>query len=96
MQNLVQHFWRRWSAEYISELQVRSKWRTKEEDMIKIRSFVIVKEDNLAPLQWKLGRVIEVQKGSDNVARVATIQTSLGTYKRAVARLCLLPIEENQ
>lgn len=94
MQQLVQHFWKRWSKEYVAELQLRSKWRAKEEPPIKVGSLVLVKEDNIAPLHWKLGRVVELHKGNDNIARVATIRTSPGTIKRALVKLCPLPMED--
>jgi len=56
---------------------------------------VIVKEDNLLPLQWKLGRVIEVSKGSDDKIRSVTVKTAHGEYKRPIVKICLLPIETN-
>ncbi|XP_051171022.1 uncharacterized protein LOC127287913 [Leptopilina boulardi] len=95
MQMMVQHFWKRWSAEYIAELQVRAKWRTRNEPSIRVGTLVIIKEDNLPPVQWKMGRIIEVQLGADGIARVAKVHTSLGTYKRAITKLCPLPFEEN-
>lgn len=78
-----------------AELQVRTKWRLKGESSIQIGDLAIVKEDNLAPVYWKLGRVVEVHKGPDDVVRVATVQTSLGTYKRSITKLCSLPFEED-
>ncbi|XP_066595391.1 uncharacterized protein [Prorops nasuta] len=54
---------------------------------------VLVKEDNLPPLQWALGRIQEVHPGSDGIARVATVLTSKGQIKRAAVKLCPLPME---
>ena len=39
---------------------------------------VVIKEDNLAPLQWKLGRIIATHLGSDGSIRVATVKTDMG------------------
>lgn len=43
----------------------------------------------------RLGRVTQIQPDSDGKVRVATLQTSNGTYKRPVRKLCLLPVEED-
>ena len=50
-----------------------------------------MKDDRLAPLHWKLGRVIQTHPGSDNHVRVVTVKTSDGEYKRPVVKLSLLP-----
>lgn len=94
IQTLIQHFWKRWNTEYLSELQVRSKWRVKGDAQIKLGSLVIIKEDNIAPAHWRLGRIIVLHGGSDGVCRVASIRTSFGVCKRAVGRLCPLPLDE--
>lgn len=52
-------FWRRWSKEYIAELQSRVKWNT-ERDNIQIGTLVIIHEDNTPPLKWKFGRVLNI------------------------------------
>ncbi|XP_030746008.1 uncharacterized protein LOC115874849, partial [Sitophilus oryzae] len=75
IQQLQQHFWSRWSLEYISELQQRSKWQQKV-NPIKINDLVVIKEENQPPLKWSLGRVIEVYPGKDGTVRVATVKTS--------------------
>lgn len=54
----------------------------------------MIKEDNLPPIKWVMGRVCELHMGKDNKCRVASIKTSNGICKRAVSRLCILPIEE--
>lgn len=91
-QKLVQSFWKRWSSEYLTTLQQRFKWREVKENL-KVGDFVIIKEENLFPTQWKLGRVQETQLGKDGLCRTATIKTATGLLKRAIAKLVYLPSE---
>ncbi|KAI8433726.1 hypothetical protein MSG28_015714 [Choristoneura fumiferana] len=91
IEQLRQHFWQRWSKEYISELQLRTKWKTKKDDII-LDSLVLIKDDNLPPLKWRLGRVTRLFPGNDGVSRVADIRTATGTVRRAFSKICpLLP-----
>ncbi|XP_049886864.1 uncharacterized protein LOC126381435 [Pectinophora gossypiella] len=89
IEQLRQHFWSRWSKEYISELQHRVKWRLCQ-DNLKPNELVVIKDDHLPPLKWKLGRVMAVHAGSDGVVRVADIRTSSGVIRRALNRICPL------
>lgn len=93
VQQLQQHFWERWNKEYISELQQRTKWKTTQTQLLE-GALVLVKEDNLPAMKWKLGRVISVFKGKDKVARVANVKTIDGIIKRAFSKLCPLPLNE--
>ncbi|XP_063533567.1 uncharacterized protein LOC134743871 [Cydia strobilella] len=90
VQQLKAHFWKRYSKEYISELQSRSKWRTQGAHP-QLGEMVIIKDDRLPPNRWLLGRVTAVHPGSDGVNRVADILTTTGTLRRAYNRLCPLP-----
>lgn len=94
IQKVKQHFWTRWHKEYLNELRNRTKWHANDANQIKVGTIVIVQEDNLPPMQWNLGRIINVHPGSDDVIRVATIKTKTGVYKRSVKKLCPLPLEE--
>jgi len=87
VQQLRQHFWQRCTREYLQYCQQRNKWQTQDAS-IHVGQMVILKEDNSPPLSWQLGRIQEVHPGNDGIARVATIRTIKGTYKRL--RLCLL------
>lgn len=82
-----QHFWQRWSKEYISELQTRTKWQTNQDTLIP-NTLVLVKDDNLPPLQWRLGRVLKTTVGKDGIARVAIIKTAAGDIQRSYHKLC--------
>lgn len=90
IEQLRQHFWARWYKEYISELQQRTKWRHNT-DTLKADSLVIIKEDNLPPLKWKLGRIVKLFPGTDGISRVADVKTANGVIRRSFARICPLP-----
>ncbi|KAJ8710935.1 hypothetical protein PYW08_009450 [Mythimna loreyi] len=94
IEQLRQHFWIRWSKEYVSELQQRVKWRTCTKPLEK-DTLVLIKEDNLPPLKWRLGRVTAVYPGRDGITRVADIKTACGVVRRAFTKICPLPISTN-
>nr|CAH7749587.1 unnamed protein product [Callosobruchus chinensis] len=91
LQQMKQHIRSRWSKEYVTELQQRCKWKSTQGEL-KEGDMVIIKEDNLPPLKWKLGRVTSLHSGSDGVNRVATVKTLNGFVKRAFSKLCPLPL----
>ncbi|XP_014226437.1 uncharacterized protein LOC106652156 [Trichogramma pretiosum] len=86
-----QEFWRRWQLEYLSELQKRQKW-IRPNDNIKLDDIVLLIDKNQPCLQWRLGRVVELHPGDDDVVRVVTVKTSQGSFKRNARSLCILPV----
>ncbi|XP_025201851.1 uncharacterized protein LOC112599258 [Melanaphis sacchari] len=93
VQALMQMFWKRWSKEYLPQLQVRGRWVSQTEQM-KIGEIVIIKEEFTPPGKWKLGRVTKTHPGSDGIVRVVTLKTSNhDELKRPVVKLCRLPVE---
>ncbi|XP_036322184.1 uncharacterized protein LOC118736204 [Rhagoletis pomonella] len=87
---LHQTFCRRWKSEHLSELQKRIKWKHPKEN-IKPGDLVVIKEDNLAPTEWRLGRVVNVHPGADSRVRVVDILTEKGQVTRPLVKLVLLP-----
>ncbi|XP_017489088.1 PREDICTED: uncharacterized protein LOC108377342, partial [Rhagoletis zephyria] len=71
LQQMQQDFWKRWSAEYLHELQARHKWQITKAN-IKVGNLVLVRDERAPPTQWMLGRVLEVHAGDDAAVRVAT------------------------
>ncbi|GFU46107.1 integrase catalytic domain-containing protein [Trichonephila clavipes] len=90
---IVQSIWKRWSNNYLSNLQQRSKWKF-EKDNARVGDLVLIKEDNLAVNKWLMGRLIEVFPGKDNRIRVVTIKTQHGVVKRPISKICILPMRE--
>ncbi|XP_075157883.1 uncharacterized protein LOC142231149 [Haematobia irritans] len=86
LKTLQIQFAKRWKTEYICELQKRHKWKSTQQNL-KVDDFVIVKEDNLPPNEWCLGRVTNVFRGSDCNVRVAEIRTQNGTLIRPLVKL---------
>lgn len=90
---MVQHFWARWSQDYITTLQNRNKWH--KPVPVKPGQMVIIREDNLPTMQWRLGRIEDVFPGQDGLVRVANVRTGTKVIRRPIAKLCLLPIDDN-
>ncbi|KAJ8720696.1 hypothetical protein PYW08_006161 [Mythimna loreyi] len=55
VQQMTQHFWRRWSNEYLTTLLHRYKW-SKQTPEPEVGDIVLIKEDNLPPCRWLLGQ----------------------------------------
>ncbi|GBM20678.1 hypothetical protein AVEN_150654-1 [Araneus ventricosus] len=92
VQQISQSFWKRWSSEYITQFQRRSKWQRPHYNL-RVNDIVLIKDDNLPPLKWRMGRVVETFPGSDNQVRVVKLKTQLGVMKRPIHKLCVLPVE---
>ncbi|XP_058816162.1 uncharacterized protein LOC131679450 [Topomyia yanbarensis] len=93
MKRSAQDLWRRWSRDYLSQLQQRSKWKKETAD-VEVGQLVLMKQDNTPSLQWPLGRITETIVGPDGHVRVVVVKTAAGTYKRAVTEIAVLPIDE--
>lgn len=92
--HITQQIWKRWSKEYLSQLQTRSKWFSTEGPLVKRDMMVIVKEPNTPTMHWRLARVVDLHPGLDGIVRVVTIRTEKGISKQIVRNLCPLPISD--
>lgn len=93
VQQMVHRFWHRWSREYLHQLQQRNKWVIPSRN-VEIGDIVCIQDESLTT-KWRLGRVIDTHPGDDGHVRVATMQTSSGIVKRAIVKMCVLPVEHN-
>ncbi|KAG5861127.1 hypothetical protein JTB14_003371 [Gonioctena quinquepunctata] len=45
---MQQHFWTRWSKEFISEMQIRTKWKINQLSL-EVGDLVVIKDDHTSP-----------------------------------------------
>ncbi|XP_062704134.1 uncharacterized protein LOC134286524 [Aedes albopictus] len=62
IQKAFQDIWNRWHLEYLATLQPRAKWCNPPVKIDRNR-LVIIKDENLPPLQWPTGRIHELHPG---------------------------------
>ncbi|GFW33605.1 retrovirus-related Pol polyprotein from transposon 17.6 [Trichonephila clavipes] len=75
----VQFIWRKWRLDYLNNLQARHKWQFEKENVTP-SSMVILKDENLPPCKWTMGRILEIVKGSDAKFRVVKVKTPQDTW----------------
>ncbi|GFT37617.1 integrase catalytic domain-containing protein [Trichonephila clavipes] len=91
VQRMNQHFWRKWSSEYLNRLQQRPKL-CKGHVGFKEGDLVLVKpSENSDSLKWHLARILKLHPGKDNIVRVVTLKGKQGIYKRPVTKIANLP-----
>jgi hypothetical protein len=90
VEQLRQHFWKRWSVDYLTQLQPRRKWNQRLPN-IEVGELAVIKEDNSPPLQWRLARVVRLHPGKDGCVRVVTLKTSKGEVTRSINKVPIYP-----
>ena len=93
-QGLVNHFWKRWSNEYLSQLNKFTKWNTSSPN-ISVGDMVCLRQEPTVPTKWPLARVIKVYPGEDGKVRVVSVQTNKGMYNRPVVKIVPLVQEKS-
>ena len=76
-QMLADHFWRRWTREYLPTLANRSKWIQTSRN-VEVGDVVIVADPQHPRGMWVKGVVTDTLCGADGVVRSARVQTARG------------------
>lgn len=95
VQSINKQIWKRWSSDYLQELQIRSKWQKNIEDFKK-DDIVFIKEDNMPPGKWALARVCDLHPGNDEHTRVVSLKTQNNGMKRPINKLILFPVQDTK
>lgn len=93
-QHIIQNFWKSFHREYLNNLQTRNKNRFPERNL-QVNDLVLLVDDNLPTLKWKSGIITRTFPGDDNLVRTVEVRTNGSLFRRASARVCLLPMEED-
>jgi hypothetical protein len=89
-QQQLQVFWKRWSTDYLHELQQKQRWQ-KATPNFQTGQVVLLKNNNTIPLQWPLAITTHIYPGADGKTRTVTVKTSKGVFKRPIKKICFLP-----
>ena len=87
VQYLADLFWKRWSREYLSNLQARQKW-TIERHNLKEGDIVLLLDEKSDRGTWPMGRVTAVITSEDGHVRQARVKTLTGEYTRPISKMC--------
>lgn len=93
IQQMTQNFWSRWNQEYLVTLIQRHKWQFQTPEP-EVGNIVLVKEDNLPPAHWLMGRVEQKHTGVDDITRVVSLKCKNNIIKRPVSKLIILPTSD--
>lgn len=88
---LLESFWRCWSEDYVRSCQHRTKWQNRSESL-RSGTMVLLRDENLPPTKWHLGRILRCHPGPDGLIRVVTVKTENSTLVRPITKLALLPV----
>lgn len=84
------HFWDRWSREYLHGLNHRPKWWTKDQEY-KVGRLCLIRSDATPPTRWPLARILRIHPGEDEQIRVVTLRSATAELTRPIVKLVLLP-----
>ncbi|GAB1860865.1 Integrase catalytic domain-containing protein [Camponotus japonicus] len=94
VQRMRDHFWDRWSREYLHSLTHRPKW-WKSNTTIRVGRLCLLRNQASPPNKWPLARIIRVHPGEDGHVRVVTVRTSTSELTRPVTQLIFLPLSDD-
>ncbi|XP_067205381.1 uncharacterized protein [Linepithema humile] len=95
LQRMRDHFWERWSREYLHSLVHRPKWLKGVADY-RVGRLCLIRNENTPPTRWPLARIVQVHPGKDEHIRVVTVRTAASTFKRPIVKIVLLPVCDDQ
>lgn len=61
---------------------------------MRVGQLALIKNENMAPTYWAMGRITKIHTGADNLVRSVRIKIDGREFERPVRKLCILPIDE--
>ena len=97
LQVVLTHFWKIWRKDYVTMLR-QFQQIVPDTPKIALGDIVIIHEEKIPRQFWKLGRIMEIIKGPDEVIRAAKIKVAKTglTISRPLNRLYPIEIRGNQ
>ena len=101
LKNVLEHFWKRWKSEYLTQLREHHQPRKKDGPEVKVGDVVLIQEDNVKRLNWPIAVIESLLKGRDGNVRAATVRMfnkagKLATTRREVQRLYPVEVKDSK
>ena len=71
-QSIVQQFWKRWSSEYLNQLQARNKWNNTRPNL-QVGDVVLLKDASYFQTHWGMARITKTFPGEDGLVRTVDV-----------------------
>lgn len=82
-------FWKRWTKEYLPQLQTRQKWNQPSRNFIP-GDIVLIVDDSAPRGSWLLGRIVKTIADEHGLVRKVRVKTKTNELERPITKLCLL------
>ena len=97
----MNHFWNRWQQEYLVNLREYHKCNGRTRNVEEENDIVLVHEDHVPRVKWKLAKVIKLIPGPDSIVRsvkieVGNIKGKPSVTKRPLEKLYSLEIRAKE
>ncbi|KAH9369378.1 hypothetical protein HPB48_017730 [Haemaphysalis longicornis] len=89
---MLDHFWNRQRKEYLLSVRYAYSSNSSQSSHVRAGDVVLVQEDKAPRHMWKMGRVLEMYPGRDNVVRACMVKLPNGATLRRPVQL-LYPME---
>ena len=101
LKHVLQHFWSRWSKEYLTELREHHRAKKRRMNSPQIQGDVVCIHDEKLPRNlWRLGKIQKLIRGKDGHARASVVKVfgegkQATTIQRPVQRLYPVEISDD-
>ena len=89
VQYMADLFWKRWTREYLPELQERQKWTKKRRNFV-AGDIVLIIDDTAPRNSWVMGRITQTLPDKRGFVRQVQVLTKTSTLTRPITKLALL------
>ncbi|XP_017557165.1 uncharacterized protein LOC108429724 isoform X2 [Pygocentrus nattereri] len=89
VQYMADIFWKRWTREYLPQLQERQKW-TRISRNFTVGDIVLIVDHTAPRISWVMGKVVEEIPDKNVLVLQVRIKTKTSMLYRPITKLCLL------
>ena len=89
VQYIADLFWKRWTTEYLPQLQERQKWNKVHRNFT-VGDIVLVVEESAPRGAWPIGRITDTMADSKGCVRRVRVKTQTNELEKPITKICLL------